>query len=85
MILVDDVKLEYLLNLMQDDIVDGKEPLIVSLVHTIHQDLSLMHQRLSTLADLEKATQADVGAAREYFKDTKNLKLALAQHSQYIE
>jgi hypothetical protein len=85
MILVDEKKLELLQSVLQDELLDGKEPLAVSLIHTIHQDLSQMHAKLQVLANYRNSGQLDITAAKDYFKEPKNLKLVHQQHSQYIE
>lgn len=84
-ILFDEVQLKHLRNLLQEEFVDGKEPLIVSLVHSVHQTLQQMHTHLATLADVEGASQSSLQAAQDYFREPKELKAVLASQSGFHE
>lgn len=62
-VLFDEAQLKHLRTLLQEEFEDGKEPLIVSVVHSVHQTLQQMHTHLATLADVEAASQSSVKAA----------------------
>lgn len=50
-IIFDEKKVQYLINKLQDDIIDAREPLILSLVHTMYEELKTLHKMLRLLAE----------------------------------
>jgi len=78
-------KISQLSAMLQDEIVDCSEPLIVSLLHKVAEELKAMHGYLHSLENMDGELSVDVTKAYKYFKDTQNLKTKLAMHSKYIE
>lgn len=58
----DEKKVQYLINKLQDEVIDAYEPLILSLVHTMHDELSGLHKMLRALTSaLEDPSGATTG------------------------
>lgn len=88
----DEKKVQYLINKLQDEVIDAYEPLILSLVHTMHDELSGLHKMLRALTSaLEDPSGATTGkqelkAMAEYLVNVQHqFKQKLAGHNAYVE
>ena len=75
----DEKKLQYLQQKLQEDIIDAKEPLILSLLVTVGDELKNFHNMLSKLSECSEeqggAPQSQqLMKVQQYFKDTLSFK-----------
>ena len=91
-IVYDEKKAQYLANKLQDEIVDAHEPLILSLVHAMYEELSGLHKMLRNLVEaLEDPSGAssgkqDVKAMSEYLVNLQHqFKQKLTGQNAYVD
>ena len=75
----DSSTVQYLQAKLQDDIVDAKEPLILSLIHTVYEELKQLHSSLRVINQVLEtgAKTPNLDKAQEFFKDMAALKSKL--------
>ena len=78
-IIFDPNKVQYLQSKLQDDIIDSKEPLILSLIQTVYDEVKQLHVSLKAMAQAleggSKTSNSD--KAHEFFKDMGSIKSKL--------
>jgi len=68
---------------LEDDIIDSKEPLVLSLLNSVFEDLKSMHTHLKVLD--ERELTSEVKRSYDYFKDTEHIKKKLATQTGFID